>query len=64
MSDSNNTVGRPRIDGETASTWLQVRVRPSEKEAWKAAASREGLSMSEWVTGCLNWHAEEVNPEG
>jgi len=49
----------PEPPVETASTWLQVRVRPSEKVAWKAAAEAEGLSLSEWVTKQLNDGAGE-----
>ena len=54
----NKPLEAPVRPVETASTWLQVRVRPSEKAAWKRAAEAEGISLSEWVTQNLNWAAD------
>jgi len=39
---------------ERAESWLQVRVRRSEKAAWVKAAQREGKNLSQWVTDTLN----------
>jgi uncharacterized protein (DUF1778 family) len=39
---------------ELAQSWLQVRVRRSEKSLWVKAAQREGKNLSQWVTDTLN----------
>lgn len=39
---------------ETASVWLQVRVRPSEKARWEALARSQGLTLSKYVIRKLN----------
>jgi predicted HicB family RNase H-like nuclease len=39
---------------ERAESWLQVRVRRSEKAAWVKAAQREGKNLSQWATDTLN----------
>ena len=31
-----------------------MRARPSEREAWKAAAARNGMDLSTWVRLVLN----------
>jgi uncharacterized protein (DUF1778 family) len=42
---------------ELAQSWLQVRVRRSEKALWVKAAQREGKNLSQWVTDTLNRNA-------
>ncbi len=53
-----STVRGPQRPVELASVWTQLRVRPSEKALWVAAAERSGLSLTQWITAILN---EKVN---
>ncbi len=53
---------RPREEPvETASVWMQVRVRPSEKARWEAQAKREGLTLSKWAIQCMNEKLADVD---
>lgn len=42
-------VGRPPDGDETASELVKLRVTAATREAWTAAAEREGVSLSEWL---------------
>lgn len=48
----------PEAPRETASVWLQVRVRPTDKARWNAQAAREGMSLSQWIIRTLNYELE------
>ena len=54
----NTTTKAPEKPVETASVWTQLRVKPSEKARWVAAAERSELSLTKWITAILN---ERVN---
>ena len=55
----NKPVRAPEAPVETASVWMQVRARPSEKVRWTFAAEAAGLSLSKWATKTLNEKLEE-----
>ena len=48
------TRGRPRLapDG-SPSKFLTIRTAESEQDAYRAAAERAGLTLSEWIRGRL-----------
>lgn len=45
--ESKSNVGRPPNDGETALSWIQIRVTSRRKAAYVHAA--KGRKLSEWV---------------
>jgi predicted HicB family RNase H-like nuclease len=45
---------RPRTDGERVAVRMLVRVYRDELEAYRRAAKRAGLSVSEWVRSVLD----------
>lgn len=47
-------------DGEPAQAQVIVRTTNEERERWKEAASKAGLSMSEWIRSMCTKEAFEV----
>lgn len=52
--ERNTTIGRPPDAGVNRSSWLQIRVTPSELEDYNLAAQRRGLDLSAWVRAILS----------
>jgi predicted HicB family RNase H-like nuclease len=49
------TRGRPKLDPEGApSKFLTIRTAEGEQDAYRDAAKRAGVSLSEWVRDKLN----------
>ena len=49
------TRGRPKLDPDGApSKFLTIRTAEGEHDAYKAAAKRAGVSLSDWVRDLLN----------
>jgi hypothetical protein len=47
--------GRPPIDPALkASEMVPVRMTTAEREEYRRAADRAGVSLSEWIRGCLS----------
>ena len=44
----------PEATTETASVWVQLRVKPSTKARWEALAKSESMSLTKWVTRKAN----------
>jgi hypothetical protein len=42
-------VGRPSLAGVGPTARLEIRISPTDRDAWTAAADREGLTLSEWL---------------
>lgn len=54
MPAPQNNKNAAKPDADKASTWLQVRVKKSDKKAWKEAAKIEGEKLSSVVVDLLN----------
>jgi predicted HicB family RNase H-like nuclease len=39
---------------ERANRFLHLRVRDQDKRLWEQMARSEGITLSQWVVGCLN----------
>lgn len=50
--EGNSNARKP--DEERASSWLKLRVKPSDKSNWVKQAQKEGMSLSAWVMQKLN----------
>jgi hypothetical protein len=48
------SVGRPAAAGEARDVVVKLRATAAERDAWQAAASREGLPLSEWIRSRLS----------
>ena len=47
-------MGRPKLDeGEGRTERVVLRVRPDEHERWTRAATRAGMTLSEWIRGLV-----------
>lgn len=48
-------MGRPPLDPDKAKAeYIQVRLSAAEREEYRAAAERAGVSLSEWIRACLS----------
>jgi predicted HicB family RNase H-like nuclease len=48
-------MGRPPLHPEQAKgEYIQLRLSPAEREEYRLAAERAGMSLSEWIRGCLS----------
>lgn len=48
-------MGRPPLDpSEAKGQYIQVRLTDAERDEYRAAAKRAGVSLSEWIRGCLS----------
>jgi predicted HicB family RNase H-like nuclease len=64
MTHGNKGNENARKDpSERANRFLHLRVRDQDKRLWEACARSEGLTLSQWVVGCLN-AAVEVTENG
>lgn len=54
---------KPRA-GETADTELRVRLTATELESYRAAAERDGSSLSDWVRDACDVRLGEESPSG
>ena len=48
------------VDGETANKQVILRATEYDHERWKAAAAKEGISMSEFIRNCCNKAAGDI----
>ena len=48
----NSNAKKP--EGEAATSVLQVRVKPEDKETWREAAQKSNKSLAAWVITQLN----------
>jgi predicted HicB family RNase H-like nuclease len=44
----------PKPEGEKAEELFQMRVTADDKNAWRSAAERAGMSLSAWIRDRLN----------
>ena len=52
-------MGRPPLDPDQAKgQYIQLRLTAAERDEYKAAAERAGVSLSEWIRGCLSRSAK------
>lgn len=49
MKDSVQKRGRPRLETKASSTLPPIRVTPEEKEQFREAAEKAGMSLSAWI---------------
>lgn len=42
-------VGRPSLSGKGAAAYVQIKLAPETSEAWRAAAEKQGQTLSEWL---------------
>ena len=55
MSEKPKKAGRPKLaKGSARAVVLQTRVQPDEIEAFKKAAKKSGLTLSEFIRQALN----------
>lgn len=54
MPAPKNNKNATKAEAEKASTWLQIRVKKSDKKAWQKAAKIEGEKLSSVVIDLLN----------
>lgn len=55
MAEKKSPRGRPATPADKRlGERLELRVRPEEKQAYKAAAEADGVSVSDWVRRLLN----------
>lgn len=59
--------GRPAREGVSAGDNLRMRMTRERKAAWEAAAAREGLTLSQWITqacdGVAKYRPRPGSPE-
>lgn len=59
------TRGRPKLDAEGGpSKYLTIRTAESDQDAYKAAAQRAGLTLSEWIRDRLTKAAKRESKRG
>ena len=59
MTHGNKNNQNARKDpSERANRFLHLRVRDQDKRLWEQMARSEGITLSQWVVGCLNSVAE------
>ena len=51
----NKPTKAPEAPKETASVWVQLRAKPSDKARWEAQAKRNGMSLTKWMIYKANW---------
>lgn len=55
------TMGRPPLDPDQAKgQYIQLRLTAAERDEYRAAAERAGVSLSEWIRGCLSRAAKRI----
>ncbi len=45
---------RIKVAGQPASSFLNMRCRPDQKDAWMKAAKGDGKSLTDWVSDTLD----------
>ena len=54
-------MGRPPLDPDQAKgQYIQLRLTAAERDEYRAAAERAGVSLSEWIRGCLSRAAKRI----
>lgn len=49
MNQKNKKRGRPSLESSASSTLPPIRITPEEKQKFKEAAERDGMSLSAWL---------------
>ena len=53
-------MARPTMAGKARDASILIRVLPTERQRWKAAAAADGVSLSQWIRTMANAEAARL----